>query len=206
MHFWRYLSAGLLVVIIIGIIIHSMDMHTGSSLTRNCFVINDLTLEDLTSNVVAMYLVTAKLFPIVNTRYATHWSVVIETKRGYYNISTARYMSIYIYPIKRDGAYYFIGSKWENKLYTLKRYALNGEYRDKGLTLYDVAQAAMRYYNRDDKSKYGMMSHNCQHVAQYIISTFGDISNDDPLMRCRKGFELFKASIADAIYGPKIII
>ena len=183
-----------------------MDMHTGSSLTRNCFVINDLTLEDLTSNVVAMYLVTAKLFPIVNTRYATHWSVVIETKRGYYNISTARYMSIYIYPIKRDGAYYFIGSKWENKLYTLKRYALNGEYRDKGLTLYDVAQAAMRYYNRDDKSKYGMMSHNCQHVAQYIISTFGDISNDDPLMRCRKGFELFKASIADAIYGPKIII
>ena len=204
MGFWKYLSITMLVLLVVGIIACRASWNTGVELTRNCIVIMSVDKEELNAPVIGLYLVSSKLFPLVNTRYATHWSVVAETNKGYYNISTARYMSIYIYPAIREDSYHFISSRWDGSLYTLNQYAVKPT--NEKFSVYDIARSAMNYYNHDDKSSYSMINHNCQHVAQYIISTFGVVDDDDRYMVNMKGMELFWKSIKDAIYGPKVLL
>ena len=68
-----------------------------------------------------------------------------------------------------------------------------------------LVEEAMEFYNKDDSMKYSMINHNCQHVAQYIISTYGKVDKDDKLMSNFKGLELLSQSITDALRGPKIM-
>lgn len=204
MNFWKYVSIGLMIVLIVSILVYIVSWKAGSSLTRNCIVLHAISGSQIVEPVESLYLVTAKLFPVVNTRYATHWSIVAKTTTGYYNISTARYMSIYIYSIAKKDAFHFIDTKWEDLLYILKQYPLNEQQR--GVTVYDIALSAMSFYNTDDKLSYSMINHNCQHVAQYILQTFANISKDDPFMVNLKGFALFRKSLGDALIGPKVIL
>jgi hypothetical protein len=205
MHLWKDILISCLVITVIALVSHCMDKRTGSRLTRNCLVISsDLTIDDLNSPVIELYLIMAKLFPVVNSQLTGHWSVVAKTPKGYFNISTARYMSIYIYPVDRDGAYYFIPRKWEHKLYTIGHYALKNT--DGPVNIYDIARSAMEFYNTNDRLTYNIAKHNCQHVAQYIIRTFCIIDEKDPHLIDVKGLELFKKSIMDVLRGPKVLI
>ena len=206
MRLWKDILIACLVITIIVLISHCMDKRTGSKLTRNCLVIgSELTIKQLTAPVTGLYLVMTKLFPIVNCHLSGHWSIVAETPNGYFNISTARYMSIYVYRVVKNGLFYFNSSRWEDTLYILKKYPLNDNYRDKPVTVYDIAKRAMDFYNKDNSMKYSMINHNCQHVAQYIISTYGKVDEDDTLMSNFRGLELLSRSITDALRGPKII-
>ena len=206
MRLWKDILIACLVITVIALISHYMDKRTGSKLTRNCLVIcSNLTIKQLTAPVTGLYLVMTKLFPIVNSYLSGHWSVVAETTHGYFNISTARYMSIYIYRIFKNDLFYFNSSRWEDPLYILKKYQLNDNHKDKPVTVYDIAKNAMEFYNKDDSMKYSMINHNCQHVAQYIISTYGKVDKEDKLMTNFKGLELLSKSMTDALRGPKIM-
>ena len=206
MRLWKDILIACLVIIVIALISHCMDKRTGSRLTRNCLVIcSDLTIEQLTAPVTGLYLVMTKLFPIVNSHLSGHWSVVAETAKGYFNISTARYMSIYVYRIFKNGVFYFNSSRWEDTLYILKKYRLNDNHIDKPVTIYDIAKRAMEFYNKDDNMKYSVINHNCQHVSQFVISTYCKVDEDDKLLNNLKGLELLSCSITDALRGPKII-
>ena len=147
----------------------------------------------------------AKLFPIVNSHLSGHWSVVVETPRGFFNVSTARYMSVYVYQVFKNGSFYFNSSRWEDKLYILKRYSLKDEYINKPITVYDIAHSALEFYNKNDSLDYSMINHNCQYVSQYIITTFGKVNDDDKLMLNFKGLPLMSKAINDVLCGPKII-
>ncbi len=206
MHLWKDILIACLVITVIALVSHCMDKRTGSRLTRNCLVISsDLTIDDLNSPVIELYLIMAKLFPVVNSQLTGHWSVVAKTPRGYFNISTARYMSIYIYRVTKESMFYFKSSRWENKLYVLKKYQLNNNHGDKPVMVYDMARHAMDFYNKDDRMKYSIIDNNCQHVAQYLISTYGKVDKSDKLINNFKGLDLLSRSITDAINGPKIM-
>ena len=114
-------------------------------------------------------------------------------------------MSIYIYRVTKENMFYFNSSRWENKLYILKKYQLNSNHADNPVTIYNIARHAMDFYNKNDKMKYSLVDNNCQHVAQYLISTYGKVDKDDKLMNTFKGLELLSRSITDAINGPKIM-
>jgi glycosylphosphatidylinositol transamidase (GPIT) subunit GPI8 len=183
-----------------------MDKRTGTRLTRNCIVTgSDLTIDDLTAPVIELYLIMTKLFPVVNSQLTGHWSVIAKTPKGYFNISTARYMSIYIYRVTKENMFCFKSNRWEDKLYVLKKYQLNDNYKDKPVTIYDIAKHAMDFYNKNDKMKYSLIDNNCQHVAQYIVSTYGKVDKDDKLLNNLKGLRLLYHSITDAVHGPKIM-
>ena len=206
MHLWKDILIACLVITVIALISHCMDKRTGSRLTRNCLVISsDLMIDDLNSPVIELYLIMAKLFPVVNSQLTGHWSVIAKTPKGYFNISTARYMSIYIYRVTKESMFYFKSARWEDKLYVLKKYQLNNNPRDKPVTVYGIARNAMNFYNKDDNMKYSLIDNNCQHVAQYLISTYGKVDKDDKLLNSFKGLKLLSRSITDAINGPKIM-
>lgn len=205
MGFWKALSICLLVIIIVGIITHAVSEHTCTQYMRDCIVINGLSNAILNAPVKRLYLATAKLFPIINSISTTHWSVVIETDLGYVNISTSRFMTIHIYPVSRDGPYYFIPFKWEPKLFTLKSYPLKNTV-DSSITPYTIARTALDFYNKNDKLSYSLINHNCQHVSQFIIKAFGDYEEDDVFLTRCSGYELIKRSIKDTLNGPKAMI
>lgn len=205
MRLWRDILIACLVITLIAIVSHYIDKRIGSKLTRNCIIIDDLTAQQLMAPVTGLYLIMAKLFPIVNSHLSGHWSVVVETPKGFFNISTARYMSVYIYRLFKDGSFYFNSCRWEDKLYILKKYSLKDEYKDRPVTVYDIAHSAMEFYNKNDMLAYSMINHNCQHVAQYIINTFGRVDKDDKLMLSFKGLQLMSRAVSDALCGPKIL-
>lgn len=193
-----------MVSIIISIFVYIISWRAVSALTRNCIVISKVSTSQLMDPVDSLYLVTAKLFPVINTRYATHWSIIAKTANGYFNISTARYMSIYIYPVVKDDAFHFLDTLWNTKLHILKKYSPIST--EKPINVYSIALSAMNFYNTDNKLSYSMINHNCQHVAQYIIQTFGKVDKDDPFMVKLKGMALFKKSCSDALRGPKVLL
>lgn len=205
MGLWKNIVIGFLIIIIICLIAHVVDKRIGSHLTRDCLVIGNLTAKQLTEPVTALYLVTAKLFPVVNSSLMGHWSVIVETNRGYFNISTARYMSIYLYRVYKENAYYFSSNRWEDRLYILKKYMIKDEYTKNPISVYDIATRAMNFYNKDNKRNYNVLNHNCQHAAQFIINTFGISGTDDILMIHNKGVALLKNSLKDTLKGPKIM-
>ena len=206
MRLWKDILIACLVITVIALVSYCMDKRTGTRLTRNCIVMSsDLTIDDLAAPVIELYLIMAKLFPVVNSQLTGHWSVAVKTPKGYFNISTARYMSIYIYRVTKENMFCFNSARWEDKLYILKKYQLNDNYRDKPVMIYDIARYAMDFYNKNDKMKYSLIDNNCQHVAQYIVSTYGKVDKEDKLLNNLKGLRLLYHSITDAVHGPKIM-
>ena len=206
MHLCKDILIACLVITIIGLIAYYLDKRTGTRLTSNCFVIgSDLTIDDLTAPVIELYLIMAKLIPVVNSHLTGHWSVIAKTTKGYFNISTARYMSMYIYRVTKESMFHFKSSRWEDKLYILKKYQLKDNHGDKPVTIYDMTQLGIDFYNKNNNMKYSLFDNNCQHVAQYLISTYGKVDKDDKLIRNFKGLKLLSQSITDAINGPKIM-
>lgn len=205
MGFWKYLSICLLVVIIVSIISNGFAGHMCSRHIRNCIVTNGISNAALNAPVKRLYLATAKLFPILNSVSTMHWSVIAETDIGFINISTSRFMTMYLYPVTRDGTYYFIPFRWEPRLYMLKRYDINDKL-DGPITAYTIARTALSFYNMDNKLSYSIINNNCQHVSQFIIKTFGKTEEDDEFVMKHSGYELFKRSLKDALNGPKAMI
>ena len=110
MKLWKALTAGLITVIIISVIVFNLDWKIGSNLTGGCLVLDSMSMRQLNAKVKSLYLVSAKLFPIVNSCYTGHWSVIVKTDIGSFNISTARYMSIYVYPVYKHDIFSFDGN------------------------------------------------------------------------------------------------
>ena len=205
MGFWKHLSICLLVIAIVSIVANEVSWHACSECMRDCIVINGVSNVALNTPVKRLYLVTAKLFPILNSVSTMHWSVIVETDIGFINISTSRFMTIYLYPVTRDGSYYFIPFRWEPKLYMLKRYELNDKLNGP-VTPYTIARVALEFYNMDNKLSYSIIKNNCQHVSQFIVKTFGKTEGGDEYLTKHSGYELFKRSIKDALNGPKAMI
>ena len=206
MGFWKNISICLLTIIVLGIITYEAATRECLYYMRDCIVVNGLSNVALNSTVKRLYLVTAKLFPIVNSITTMHWSVIVETDTGFVNLSTSRFMTVHLYPVIRDNPYYFIPFKWEPKLYTLKCYQLKDDMKDKRLTPYTIAKSTLNFYNTNDKLSYNLFKHNCQHVSQYIIKTFANVEENDAFIMKHSGYELFKRSIKDALNGPKAMI
>lgn len=205
MGFWKNLSICLLVLMIVSIIAHEVSYRVCSAYMHDCIVINGVSNIALNAPVKRLYLATAKLFPILNSISTMHWSVIAETDIGFVNISTSRFMTVHLYPVVRDGPYYFIPFKWEPRLYMLKRYELNNAI-DGPVTPYTIARTALNFYNANDKLSYSIVNHNCQHVSQFIIKTFGKVDEDDTYLTKHCGYELFKRSLKDALNGPKAML
>ena len=205
MGFWKYLSISLLVLMVVSIIANRVSYRACSAHMRDCIIVNGVSNVALNAPVKRLYLATAKLFPIVNSITTMHWSVIAETDIGFINISTSRFMTIYLYPVTRDGTYYFNTFKWEPILYMLKRYEMNSAI-DGPVTPYMLARSALNFYNTDDKLSYSIINHNCQHVSQYIIKTFAEIDEKDEYLTNHCGYELFKRSLKDALNGPKAML
>ncbi len=205
MGFWKVLSICLLVIMIVSIIANEVSYRVCSAYMRDCIIINGVSNVALNAPIKRLYLATAKLFPILNSISTMHWSVIAETDIGFINISTSRFMTVHLYPVVRDGSYYFIPFKWEPRLYMLKRYELNSEF-DRPLTPYTIARSALNFYNANDKLSYSIVNHNCQHVSQFIIKTFGKVDEDDEYLMKHRGYELFKRSLKDALNGPKAML
>lgn len=195
-----------ILILVITIIVVSTCNATAMKHTRNCIVIGRLTAEQLMLPVTGLYLVSVKLFPIINSCYSMHWSVVVSTPKGYFNISTSKYMAIYIHQVTTYDKFKFVSDRWENDLYVLKQYQLREEFKEKPPTVYGVACAAMDYYNKDNRMKYNPFNHNCQHTAQFIIESFGEYSADDPMLCTVRGSSMIKKLINDTFTGPKIMI
>jgi hypothetical protein len=184
-----------------------MNWRIGSNLTKGCIVIDDsISTRRLNAKIESLYLVTSKLFPIVNSRYTSHWSVIVKTDMGLFNITTARYTSIYIYPVYKGDIYHFDGGgKWESRFYILKQYPVKDKYVESPVTLYDVALTAMKFYTNGGNASYSVINHNCHHVSQYIIRKFGKADPMDELLVKYEGKPLILKSISDAVSGSKIM-
>lgn len=205
MRLWRDIVIACLIVIVIAMISYSVDKRVGYKLINNTLVICGLTAEQLSAPVTSLYLITSQIFPIVNARLTGHWSVIAETPKGYFNISTSRYMSVYIYPAFKSNAFGFSTSKWESNLPILKKYKIKDIYSEKPVTVYDIASKALDFYSKGGTVTYSLTNNNCQQVAQFIITTFGSVDKDDPLMAYSKGLSLFGHAVNDALRGPKIM-
>lgn len=186
-------------------VVYSVDKRVGSRLINNTLVICGLTAEQLSAPVTNLYLITSQIFPIVNARLTGHWSVIAETSNGYFNISTSRYMSVYIYPAFKNNAFCFSTSRWESSLPILKKYKIKDIYSENPVTVYDIASKSLNFYSKGGTVAYSLTNNNCQQVAQFIITTFGAVDKDDPLMTYSKGLTLFGHAVNDALRGPKIM-
>lgn len=205
MEYWKYIGVCLGILIIISVFVYVTSWKSGTVLTKNHLVITRITFSQLNEPIEELYLTGSKLFPVVNAIYATHWSVVVKTASGYFNITTARYMCVYLYPVTKRDAFHFIDSIWNDILHIIKEYKPNKA----ALTtnIYEIASDALTYYNTDTKASYSILNNNCQHVARYIIETFGDITKEsDPFMIKYMGAALFKKGWFDAIKGPKVLL
>lgn len=205
---WKKIVFGVvLLLFVISMVVVLTNNHMALDLIKDCIVIGRLTPEQLSLPVTSMYLVSAKLFPIINSCYSMHWSVIVETPNGFFNITTSRYLAIYIYQVGTPhDKFTFKSGRWEDTLYILKHYQLRDEFKQKPPTVYETALVAMEYYNKNDRMKYSPVNHNCQHVAQYIINSFCMFDENDPFLRTVKGNAMIKKLINDTFTGPKIMI
>ena len=205
MEYWKYIGVCLGILVIISVFVYVTSWKSGTILTKNHLVISQVNFSQLSERIEALYLTGSKLFPIINALYTTHWSVVVKTASGYFNITTARYMCVYLYPVTKRDAFRFEDSIWTDTLHVIKEYKPNKACLT--TNIYDIASSALTCYNTATKSSYSMLNNNCQHIARYIIETFGETTEeDDPFMIKYMGTALFKKGWFDAIKGPKVLL
>ena len=194
-----YTFGAIIVILTVSLIVFIVSWKSGCHLTKNCLVINDVTPEQLNENVNAIILVTSKLFPVVCTTYTSHWSIVCETDKGYYNISTARYMSISVTKVTERNPYEFMDERWDTKLNYQKKYHVSMP-----VTIIGMMYAMLKEYcNNGMRSKYSIINHNCHHAVIDTIKKYAVIrEEDDKYLDKLKGLKLIKTSMKDAFVGP----
>lgn len=166
---------------------------------RNAIIIKDNITADLLNKVIDnIYLIHTSIYPMFNSKYSSHWSIVVSIKDDfditrYIYITSTRYNGILLYEailtkdnkffIKEDSYYLNIMQKYEPITF---------------ITVYDLSTDFLKFINTDN---YKPFSHSCQHSTSYIIKKYVKDYNINDINTLST-----KHILSDVIIGPKIYI
>ena len=163
-----------------------------NNLTKDCFLIhNSIQFNTLELPVKSMIVARRKTAPLFNTTHISHWSIICETDKGFYEISCSRYMSIYLTPVIRKSHGIFEEQRMKYILKYITTY-----YSKQPIRLKDILLVSMAIHVCRD-CPFNLCTNNCQHFVIDTIKTLCKYSEDDPILTMYRGKDLINMCISE---------